>query len=137
MARGTLPHSQTKTTLEANPVRLSPQEEHMSEMTQEEATRAKGMATWSLVLGVLSLLCFGPLAGIPGWILAVKAKKKLRAAGQPTGTATAGHALSGIGTLAWAVVFLVVAMSQDGRRGFWEGLESKSGSANSQQKEHP
>ena len=66
------------------------------------------MATWSLVLGILSLLCIGMLGGIPGIIMGINAKNKLEATGHPTGTATAGIVTSIIGSIFWLIVGLAM-----------------------------
>ncbi len=56
-------------------------------------------AIWSLVLGILSLTCFGFLAGIPAVILGMTAKRKIAESGgviRGQGLATAGLVLGWI-----------------------------------------
>jgi len=61
-----------------------------------------GMATASLVLGIISLFCFGLVLGIIGLILGILAKKKM----PNNGKATAGIVLSILGLVGWAVVMI-------------------------------
>lgn len=68
-------------------------------------------AVWSLVLGILSIICCGIFTGIPGWILAVIAKKEIRSTGeQGDGMATAGLITSivGVGLMILAIVAYVI-----------------------------
>jgi Domain of unknown function (DUF4190) len=56
---------------------------------------------WGLVLGILSIACLGLLAGIPGIIVSVSARRSIRASQGRiggAGMATAGLILSIIGT---------------------------------------
>ncbi len=65
---------------------------------------------WGLVLGILSLVCLGPLAGVPGIIVSVSARRSIREAQGRlggAGMATAGLILSIIGT-AFAVIGILV-----------------------------
>jgi hypothetical protein len=69
---------------------------------------------WGLVLGILSLVCLGPLAGVPGIIVSASARRSIRESpGQlgGGGLATAGLVLSIIGTTlaAIAIIALVIA----------------------------
>jgi hypothetical protein len=69
------------------------------------------MAVWSLVLGILSLLCLGLLAGVPAIILSVSAKRRIRSSAEPLGgggLATAGLVTGIIGTAWSALVLLIV-----------------------------
>ncbi|MBC7631003.1 DUF4190 domain-containing protein [Aeromicrobium sp.] len=53
-------------------------------------------ALWSMILGIVGLLCCGILAGIPALVLSNQAKKEIQASnGQSTGSgmATAGLVL--------------------------------------------
>jgi hypothetical protein len=66
-------------------------------------------ALFSLILGIVSLICCGFLAGIPGAILGNMAKKEIEASGgaqSGAGLAQAGFILSLIGTILWLVVYL-------------------------------
>ena len=70
-------------------------------------------STWALVLGILSLVCLGILAGIPAIILGNQAKKELAGTGAPTGMATAGVVMGWI-SVAWtaiAVILLIVLVA--------------------------
>ena len=66
-------------------------------------------ATWALVLGILSLVCCGFVAGIPAIILGKNAKAELEAAGQSGSTANIGMILGIIGT-ALSVLGLLFAL---------------------------
>ena len=63
----------------------------------------KDLALWSLILGVASLVCLGPLAGVPGVVLGIKAKRLLESAGAPSGMATAGIVTGIVGTVTIAL----------------------------------
>jgi hypothetical protein len=73
--------------------------------------KTSGLAIWSLVLGILSLVCFSILTGIPGVICGHMAYSRIkRSAGALTGQ---GLAIAGLITgymgIAWAV-FLIPMM---------------------------
>jgi hypothetical protein len=66
------------------------------------------------VLGILSLVCLGPLAGVPGIIVSVSARRSIRASGGAltgSGLATAGLVLSIVGTAlaVLGIIGLIVA----------------------------
>ena len=66
---------------------------------------------WALVLGVLSLVCLGPLAGVPGIFVGVSARRTIRASQGRlggSGMATAGLVLSIIGTALAAIGILLL-----------------------------
>lgn len=76
-------------------------------------------AVWSLILGILSLICCGFISGVPGWILAVMAKKEIRETKQQgEGMATAGLILSIVGVvlsilgIIGYILFMVLFVSQ-------------------------
>lgn len=65
-------------------------------------------AIWSLVLGILGLLCCGIFTGIPAVILARSAKAEIAATGQQGGgMATAGFVL-GIIAVVWGLISIVL-----------------------------
>lgn len=67
-------------------------------------------AVWSLVLGILGLVCCGPLAGIPAVICGHVSRGRIRRSGGTlagNGMALAGLVLGYIATVLGAVVFLV------------------------------
>lgn len=68
-------------------------------------------AIWSLVLGILGIVCCGFFTGIPALILGNNAKKEI-AAGQGTGSgmATAGVVLGWI-SIAFGVIYLILALT--------------------------
>jgi hypothetical protein len=67
-------------------------------------------AIWSLVLGILSIICCGLLAGIPAIILGNLAKKEIDATGQPgRGMAQAGFILGIISIAVTAISLLLYA----------------------------
>jgi hypothetical protein len=69
-------------------------------------------ALWSMILGIVSLVCCGFFAGIPAIILAMIGKKEIAASnGSQTGggMATAGLIL-GIIAIAWSVIYLILVL---------------------------
>ena len=65
-------------------------------------------AIWSLVLGIIGLVCCGFLAGIPAIILANMAKKEIATTGEGGGgMATAGLVL-GVLAVIWGVIYLIL-----------------------------
>jgi hypothetical protein len=66
-------------------------------------------AIWSLVLGIVGLLCCGFLAGIPAIILGNMAKKEIATTGEGgNGLATAGLVL-GVLAVIWGVIYVILA----------------------------
>jgi len=70
--------------------------------------KTSALAIWSLVLGVLSLVCFSILSGIPGVICGHKALSRIKQSG---GTLTGqGLAIAGLVTgylgILWAVIMI-------------------------------
>lgn len=63
------------------------------------------IAWWGLWISIVALVC-----GIIGIIFAVKGKKAAKAAGQPTGLATAGLVLSIIGTCLAGIGFIACGL---------------------------
>ena len=66
---------------------------------------------WALVLGILSLVCLGPLAGVPGIFVGLSARRTIRdSQGRlgGSGLATAGLVLSIVGTALAAVAILLI-----------------------------
>jgi len=81
------------------------------ENTSQPKTSA--LAIWSLVLGILSLVCFTIFAAIPGVICGHKALTKIK---RSNGTLTGqGLAIAGLVTgylgIAWAVLFIPLMMA--------------------------
>lgn len=77
-------------------------------MTQEQ--QGTGLAVTSLVFGILSLFCGGPLFGVPGLIcgiMALSKAKKGEAGGQ--GLAIAGTVTSGVGSLVGLASLAILA----------------------------
>jgi hypothetical protein len=75
--------------------------------------KTSALAIWSLVLGILSLMCFSIFAAIPGVICGHKALSKIRqSAGAFTGQ---GLAIAGLVTgylgIAWAIIFIPMMMA--------------------------
>ena len=71
-------------------------------------SKTEGLAIWSLVLGVLSLMCFSIFAAIPGVICGHKALSKIKRSGRASegkGLAIAGLVTGYMG-IAWAIVFI-------------------------------
>ena len=78
-----------------------------------------GKAIAALVLGILSLVCFGLLAGIPAIILGRMAKQEI-AQGNGSGAGLAqgglvtgiiGTVLSGLGLILWIIILIAAAGS--------------------------
>ena len=80
----------------------------------EPVNNGKGFSIAALVLGIVAIVLAwfymvniaALVCGIVGIILAVKGKKLAKAAGAPTGIATAGLVLSIIGTIIAGIGFL-------------------------------
>jgi hypothetical protein len=69
---------------------------------------------WGLVLGILSIVCLGFLAGIPGIIVSASARRSIRdSQGRlgGAGMATAGFVLSIIGTALSVIGIIVVVIA--------------------------
>jgi competence protein ComGC len=79
----------------------------------EPQPKTSALAIWSLVLGILSLMCFSIFAAIPGVICGHKALSKIK----QSGGALSGHGLAvgGLVTgylgIAWAVFFIPLLMA--------------------------
>lgn len=80
----------------------------LSQQAQLGAQPDNGNGLWALILGILSLLFFGILTGIPAIVLGVKGRRKA-ADGKAT---NGGQALAGIilGVVSIALTVLVVAL---------------------------
>jgi hypothetical protein len=83
-----------------------------------------GTATAALILGIVSFVCLGPIAGIVAMVLGFSAKKKAKEMGGiGAGQATAGIVLGAIGTVLWTIgmiLFLVL--------GVWAANETEDAS---------
>jgi len=93
----------------APPVQPVYQQQNYQQPASAPDSSAKGMAIASMVLGIIALVIpfFGVVCAIVGLILGVLAKKRLEAAGQPTGMAGAGIVTSIIAlAIAIACIFL-------------------------------
>jgi hypothetical protein len=82
-------------------------------MSAAPQPKTSGLAIWSLVLGILSLVCFSIFASIPGVICGHKALSKIKQSG---GTLTGqGLAIAGLVTgyigIAWAIIFIPMMMA--------------------------
>lgn len=84
-----------------------------SEMT-EGAKQTAGVATASLILGILGLVCIGPVAAIPAVICGHMARKKIRnsqGALQGDGMALAGLIMGYVGIVVAIVGILIATMA--------------------------
>jgi hypothetical protein len=75
--------------------------------------KTSGLAIWSLVLGILSLVCFSIFSGIPGVICGHKALSKIKHSGgalSGQGLAIAGLVTGYLGIL-WAVIFIPMLLA--------------------------
>lgn len=83
-------------------------EENFDNATQHNSNIYNQKAIWSLILGILSITFCG-FTGIAGWVLAVIARKEIRANQQQgDGLALAGLILSIIGTVVLGLILFVV-----------------------------
>ncbi len=83
---------------------------------QPQGTNKKAM--WSMILGIVSLLCCGLFAGIPAIILSRSAKTEIAATGQQGGgMATAGLVL-GILACVWSVIWVILLLTGNGSFSF-------------------
>jgi hypothetical protein len=76
-------------------------------------SKTSALAIWSLVLGILSLMCFTILAGIPGVICGHKALSKIKRSGgelSGQGLAIAGLVTSYLG-IAWAIFVIPLLLA--------------------------
>jgi hypothetical protein len=65
-------------------------------------------ALWSMILGIVGLVCCGLFAGVPAIILALSARKEIERTGQAgSGMATAGLVL-GVISVIWGVISLIL-----------------------------
>ena len=73
--------------------------------------KTNSKAVWSLVLGILGLVCCGFVTGIPALILGNMAKKEIDAGnGTGRGMAQAGFIL-GIIAIVWGILGLILALT--------------------------
>ena len=78
------------------------------------APQTEPRAVWGLVLGILSLVCLGLLAGVPGIIVSASARRRIRSSQGRlggAGMATAGLVLSIVGTVLSVAVLVIVAIA--------------------------
>ena len=65
-------------------------------------------ALWSMILGILGLVCCGIFTGIPAILLALSARKEIERTGQSGGgMATAGLIL-GVLSVIWGIVTIIL-----------------------------
>jgi hypothetical protein len=80
-----------------------------------------GLGVWSLVLGIVALVCFGPIAGIPAIITGVLGRKAAtRGEANNGGLALAGIILGAVGSALW-IVWFVLGFAGAFMEGFNEG----------------
>jgi hypothetical protein len=72
-----------------------------------------GLAIAALILGILAVLCLGPIAGIVAIILGVLGIKKASEVGTGKGMSIAGLVLGIIGTLVWVIVVIALVAGGD------------------------
>jgi hypothetical protein len=73
---------------------------------QQIPGHGKGLA--SLILGILAIVCGGPVLGIVGIVLGKQAKSEAQAAGMVNGMANIGFILSIVGVVLGAIWYIVV-----------------------------
>lgn len=68
-------------------------------------------ALWSMILGIVSLLCCGIVTGVIAIVLAQIARGEIKQTGQGgSGMATAGFWLGIVGT-AWSVLYAILVLT--------------------------
>jgi hypothetical protein len=77
------------------------------------ATRNNGLAIAALILGILTFVCLGPLAGIAAVILGFLGLKKASEIGTGRGMSLAGIILGIVGSLIWVIVIVALAAAGD------------------------
>ena len=77
------------------------------------AFKTSGLAIWSLVLGILSLMCFSIFTAIPGVICGHKALNQIKnSSGTVSGNGLAiGGLITGYLAIVWAVFFIPLLMA--------------------------
>jgi hypothetical protein len=75
--------------------------------------KTSALAIWSLVLGILSLVCFSIFAAIPGVICGHKALSRIKySGGRISGQGLAiGGLVTGYLGIAWAIIFIPMMMA--------------------------
>lgn len=86
-----------------------------SQPQQTASAPGKGLCVTSMILGIISLVlfCFWYISipcAIVGVILGFVGKSKAKAAGAPSGTATAGIACSFVAIGLWVIMFVLAAI---------------------------
>ena len=84
------------------PFELTEKQQMVEGATRQIKTTERGRGVLILTLGILSLILFGPILGIPAWIMGHRDRKKIKAgvmALSHQGLTTAGMILGIIGTL--------------------------------------
>ncbi|MCL2465406.1 MAG: DUF4190 domain-containing protein [Micrococcales bacterium] len=75
-------------------------------------TSKNNLGVWALVLGILSIVCFGFLAGIPALIVGRNGQKAAdQGLANNRGMSTAGVVL-GIVSIAWTVIAIIIFASR-------------------------
>lgn len=74
---------------------------------------SNGMAIAALVLGILSFVCLGPIAGVLAIVFGILGMKKANEVGTGKGMAIAGMVLGIIGTIVTILVFVFVIAAGD------------------------
>ena len=82
-------------------------------LSQPAQPKTSGLAVWSLVLGILSLVCFSIFTAIPGVICGHVALSRIkRSAGAIAGNGLAiGGLVTGYLGIAWAIVFIPMMLA--------------------------
>jgi TM2 domain-containing membrane protein YozV len=74
---------------------------------------SNGMAIAALVLGILSFVCLGPIAGVLAIVFGILGMKKANEVGTGKGMAIAGMVLGIIGTIVTILIFVFVIAAGD------------------------
>ena len=77
-----------------------------------KTVKTSSLAVWSLILGILSIVCIGFLAGIPAIICGHLAKSEIKRAGgslEGTGLALAGLITGYIGTV-FSIIAIILSL---------------------------
>jgi hypothetical protein len=74
---------------------------------------SNGMAVAALVLGILTFVCLGPIAGVLAIVFGILGMKKAKETGVGKGMSIAGIVLGAVGTVLTIVLFFVFVIAAD------------------------
>jgi hypothetical protein len=77
------------------------------------AKPGNGLAVAALVLGILTFVCLGPIAGIAAVVLGILGVNKAKETGTGKGMAIAGIVLGIVGTIVFVIAIVAIAVAGD------------------------